>query len=195
MYGKPSLLRSSPQTRLSRSRARGPQSPIQHWDDEMSLMAAEPSPGRCARIHSRSWRPIAPPVTTMKRSSAKRVTVRSHLIPPLGVSIEVYVMEPTRLSIWLEARRWRAASESGPEISNWANGVRSNMATRCLVATCSAATVGDHSLAPSRLEIRLSHPASPAVRRWSRTTVVAPSPRSRRRPRRVPFVLRRMVSV
>ena len=147
MYGKPSSLTSSSETEPSRSRALGPHMPTQHCPGETSATLTEPSSGRCVRIQSRSWSPIAPPVTTRKRSSPRRVTVRSHLIPPLGVSIEVYVIDPTGLFIWLVARCCRAASAPGPVTSNLANGVRSNRAARSRVATCSAATVGDHSRA------------------------------------------------
>ena len=54
---------------------------------------------------------------------------------------------PTRLSIWLAARRWRVARAPGPASSNLANGVMSNIATRSRVTACSAAIVGDHSRA------------------------------------------------
>ena len=145
MYGNPPSLTSSSQTRLSRPRALGPHRPTQHRPDETSATLTERSSGRCDLIQSRSWSPIAPPVTTRKRSLPSRVTVRSHLIPPLGVSIDVYVIDPTGLFIWLEARRWRAPSAPGPVTSNFANGVRSNKAARSRVATCSAATIGDHS--------------------------------------------------
>ena len=147
IYGKPSLLRSSSQTRLSKSRARGPHSPMQHCAVVASVTRAEPSCGMPASIHAKSCSPIAPPVTTMNRSSSSRVTVRSHLIPPLGVSIEVYVMLPTGLFMRFVASRSNAPSAPAPAISNLANGVMSNIATRSRAATCSAATVGDHSRA------------------------------------------------
>ena len=89
MYGKASLERSSSLTASTMSRARGPHRPTQQVPDVRSSRWTEPSSGRLRRIQARSWRPTAPPVTTKKRSSASRVTVRSHMIPPRGASIAV----------------------------------------------------------------------------------------------------------
>ena len=37
---------------------------------------------------------VLPPVMIQKRSESRRVTVTSHLIPPFGVSMAVYVLRP-----------------------------------------------------------------------------------------------------
>src|SRR4029450_11051713 len=71
-----------------RSRARGPQSPRQNRRSVTFAIVTRSSSRSCARSHARSCIPEPPPVTTMKESSPPRVTVRSHRIPPLGVSIE-----------------------------------------------------------------------------------------------------------
>ena len=71
------------------SRARGPHSPRQAYAEVTSATSTEPSPGMWPRIQPRSWLPKAVPVTIRKRRSARRVTVKSHSIPPRLFSIWV----------------------------------------------------------------------------------------------------------
>ena len=96
MYGNPSFETSSAVTPDRTSRARGPQSPKQPSDPVTSriVTASNPPSPCCLRIHPMSWFPNAVPVTSMKRSSASRVTVRSHSMPPRVFSIWVYVDRP-----------------------------------------------------------------------------------------------------
>ena len=63
--------------------------PMQARDEVTSLTVTLPSSGACFRIQPRSWLPKAVPVTMKNRSSAKRVTVKSHSIPPRRLSIWV----------------------------------------------------------------------------------------------------------
>ena len=86
MYGKSSGRRPSG-SRMSRER--GPQIPRQASCEVTSSTRTEPSSGACDGIQARSWRPNAVPVTIRKRSSARRVTVKSHSIPPRSFSIDV----------------------------------------------------------------------------------------------------------
>ena len=67
----------------------GPHTPMLHHFVLSSVIVTEPSSGRWPDIQALSCSAVPPPVTTMKRSLSKRVTVRSHFIPPFGVSIEV----------------------------------------------------------------------------------------------------------
>ena len=80
---------------------------------------------------------------TMKRSSANLVTVRSHTIPPLSSSTDVYVIRPMGWSIWLAVSRWRAASAPGPVTSSLVIAVRSKIAALSRAVLCSAPTMGD----------------------------------------------------
>jgi len=57
-------------------------------------MWTEPSSGAWRRIQARSCMPTEPPVTTQKRVSESRVTVRSRWMPPRSSSIAVYVTLP-----------------------------------------------------------------------------------------------------
>ena len=101
--------------------------------------------GACIRIHARSCRPNAVPVTMRKRSSASRVTVKSHSTPPRGFSICVYVIAPTSRATWLAHMRSRNSGASCPAISIFANEVSSNSAAVVRQATCSAPIAGDQS--------------------------------------------------
>ena len=71
------------------SRARGPQIPSVVHADVRSVICALPSCGRRSAYHFRSAIPCNPPVTTRKRSSPSRITVRSLLNVPLGESTGV----------------------------------------------------------------------------------------------------------
>jgi hypothetical protein len=71
------------------ARELGPQIPRQAKRDVTSSTATEPSSGACEEIQATSWRPKAVPVTMRKRSSPRRVTVKSHSIPPRSFSIDV----------------------------------------------------------------------------------------------------------
>ena len=68
--GTPRWRRRPRRAPATRSRARGPQTPMQHSAEVWSSSATEPSHGRWRVIHAMSCRPTAPPVTTRKRSSA-----------------------------------------------------------------------------------------------------------------------------
>ncbi len=86
MYGKSSGVGVSG-CRISR--AFGPQRPKHAYCEVTSATVTEPSSGAWARIQARSCCPNAVPVTIRKRSSARRVTVKSHSIPPWRLSIWV----------------------------------------------------------------------------------------------------------
>ena len=96
-----------------------------------------------ARIQVMSWMPDPHPVMIMNLSLPSRVTVRSHLIPPLWLSILVYVMRPTGWSIRLDVMCSRDSRAVPPVTSILVNGVRSNIATRDLAPRCSAPATGD----------------------------------------------------
>ena len=76
-------------TDWARSRALGPQRPMQQREDETSVRDTEPSSGRWDLIQARSWGAKEPPVTIRNRSGSRRVMVRSHLILPCLLSSEV----------------------------------------------------------------------------------------------------------
>src|SRR5712692_5890314 len=84
--------------------------------------------GACSRIQARSCRPNAVPVTIRKRSSASRVIVKSHSIPPRWLSICVYVIAPTSRATLLSHNRSRKSAASSPEISILAKDVSSKSA-------------------------------------------------------------------
>ena len=69
------------------SRARGPQIPRHAQAEVTSATCTDPSSGACFLIQPRSWFPNAVPVTIRNRSGARRVTVKSHSIPPREFSI------------------------------------------------------------------------------------------------------------
>ena len=68
-------------------RASGPQRPIQARFDVTS--ATESNSGILMRSHERSCWPKAVPVMIRKRSISRRVMVKSHSMPPRGLSMEV----------------------------------------------------------------------------------------------------------
>ena len=87
--GKPSFETSASVIDCSRSRARGPQTPIVAQLEVRSVICTAPSSGRWSENHLRSRIPSAPPVTTRKWFEPSRMTVRSALIPPDVFSSEV----------------------------------------------------------------------------------------------------------
>ena len=128
MYGKASFARLSVVSGWRMSRAFGPQMPRQANRDVTSSTATEPSSGACERIQARSCWPKAVPVTMRKRSSASRVTVKSHSIPPRSFSICVYVIAPTSRATLLSQRCSRKSAAPAPETSIFANDVSSKSA-------------------------------------------------------------------
>ena len=62
-------------------------------------MLTEPSSGMFSDSQDRSCCPKAVPVTMKKRSSASRVTVKSHSMPPCLFRHSVYTIVPTGTSI------------------------------------------------------------------------------------------------
>ena len=82
---KCSLERSSVVTFCRISRAFGPHNPKQAYSEPTSSMITEPSSAHVA-ASTRIVLPNAVPVTIRKRSSARRVTVKSHSIPPASRS-------------------------------------------------------------------------------------------------------------
>ena len=87
MYANASFARSVVVSGCSSARAFGPQTPRHASADVTSATCTDPSRGACWRIQARSCWPNAVPVTIRKRSSASRVTVKSHSIPPRALSI------------------------------------------------------------------------------------------------------------
>ena len=150
-----------------------------------------------------SWFPNAVPVTSMKRSSASRVTVRSHSMPPRVFSIWVYVTVPVPRSTSFADSRWRNAAASGPLTSILAKLDSSNRPARSRVATCSAAIALDQcspahprgrSLVERRILVR-REPVRPLPARLLaelRPEVGEPRVRRRRleRPSRLPLLAR-----
>src|SRR5438034_1077958 len=123
------------------SRAAGPQRPRHAYFEVTSSTCTES--GACIRIHARSCRPNAVPVTMRKRSSASRVTVKSHSTPPRGLSICVYVIAPTSRATRFAHSRSRKSGASLPAISIFAKEVSSNSAAVVRQAVCSAPIAGD----------------------------------------------------
>src|SRR5215207_4734206 len=110
MYGKSSAPASG--SRISRDR--GPQIPRQASCDVTSSTRTDPSSGAWEWIQARSWRPNAVPVTIRNRFSARRVTVKSHSIPPRSFSIDVYVIAPTsRATLLSQSRSRKSAAPAG----------------------------------------------------------------------------------
>ena len=134
------------------SRARGPQRPRQAYG-AVTSSTATPS-GACSRIHARSCWPNAVPVTMRNRSSASRVTVKSHSIPPRGFSIEVYVIAPTSRATRFAQRCSRKSAAPSPAISILANDVSSK----------SAALAAGEVLGADRGRPEASRPAARAQR-------------------------------
>src|SRR5947209_4431605 len=114
MYGKSSAVVVSG-WRISR--ARGPQRPRHAYFEVTSSTDTEPSSGACERIHAASCWPNAVPVTIRKRSSASRVTVKSHSTPPRRFSICVYVIAPTSRATRLSQSPSRKSAAPGPAAS------------------------------------------------------------------------------
>ncbi len=77
------------------------------------------------------------------RSSASRVTVKSHSIPPRGLSICVYVTWPTSRATRLAHSPSRNSAAPGPVTSSFANEVSSKSAADSRQARCSAPIAGD----------------------------------------------------
>src|SRR5205823_7467485 len=123
MYGKASVERSAVVSGWRMSLARGPHSPRQTRPDVTSARWTDPSSGARDRIHERSCCPNAVPVTIRKRSSARRVTVKSHSIPPRAFSIDVYTIVPGGRPTSLAHNPWRKRSAPGPDTSILANDV------------------------------------------------------------------------
>ena len=172
MYGNPSFETSSAVTLDRMSRARGPQSPKQPSDPVTSRIVTPSNPPSpcCLRIHPMSWLPNAVPVTSMKRSSASRVTVRSHSMPPRVFSIWVYVTVPVARSTSFADSRWRNAAASGPLTSILAKLDSSNRPARSRVAMCSAAMALDQcSPAHPRGRSRASDGSSFDVNQFARS--------------------------
>ena len=145
MYLKSSFARLSVVRGCRISRLFGPQIPRQAKREVTSSTATDPSSGACDLIQARSCWPNAVPVTILKRSSASRVTVKSHSIPPRSFSICVYVIAPTSRATSLSQRCSRKSAAPGPAISILANDVSSNRAAASRVARCSAPIAGDQS--------------------------------------------------
>ncbi len=83
MNGNASFDRSAPVTARRMSRLRGPQSAyVESCPVTSSTRATAPRRRACRRSHDMSCDPYAVPVTTMKASSATRVTVKSDSMPP-----------------------------------------------------------------------------------------------------------------
>ncbi len=78
-----------------------------------------------------------------KCSSPNRVTVKSHSIPPLGLSICVYVTCPMSRATRLAQRPSRNSAAPGPVTSSFANEVSSKSAAASRQARCSAPIAGD----------------------------------------------------
>ena len=124
------------------SRARGPHRPIVVMDDVMSTSSAPRT--SWSRNHFLSDMPAAPPVTTLKCSSPRRMIVRSDLNPPLWLSTGVYTTRPAGTSVWRSAEHCTDASAPGPTMSKIVNADRSNSPARSRIARCSALMMGDH---------------------------------------------------
>jgi hypothetical protein len=92
---------------------------------------------------ARSWVPNAVPVTSMNRSSARRITDRSASIPPRGLRSCVYTTVPTGRSIRFEQRRSRNASAPCPSTSIFEKDDWSNSATASRAARASTSIAGD----------------------------------------------------
>src|SRR6266850_1227813 len=103
------------------SRARGPHRPSVVHDEVRSVICAEPSSGRWSAYHLRSAMPCAPPVTTRKRSSPSRITVRSLLNVPLGLAaVDALAVFVEQLRVRLVPVRALPAGclvEDGPELT------------------------------------------------------------------------------
>ena len=153
---KPSFETSSEVVDARMSRARGPHSPIVVIADVRSTSSAPAV--RWSRNHFLSDMPAAPPVTTRKWCSSRRMTVRSDLKPPSTLSTGVYTTRPAGTSIWRSTVPCREASAPGPVMSKIVNADRSKMPARSRMARCSALMIGDHQ--------RASHSA---VRRVTRS--------------------------
>src|SRR5437588_5380897 len=125
MYPKASSERSPVVTAPRMSLALGPHSPKHTYADVASSTCTDPSPGDHDRIQDRSCWPNAVPVTIQNRSSARRVTVKSHSIPPRALSIDVYTTVPGGLPTSLSQSRWSKSSAPGPATQSLANDVSS----------------------------------------------------------------------
>ena len=125
------------------SRARGPHRPKQTRDEVTSRISTEPSSGRFDRSQPASWLPYAVPVTSMNRSSARRVTVRSAWMPPRRSSSCVYTIDPTGPVDVVARDPLQERAGARPATSSLANDVSSNSAAAGRVASASAAIAGD----------------------------------------------------
>ena len=147
MYGKASFERSDVVSGCSSARLAGPRPRGRRSAEVTSATCTDAVVAAgAARIHERSCWPNAVPVTMRKRSSASRVTVKSHSMPPRGFSICVYVTAPTSRATRLSQSDSRKAAAPGPQTSIFANDDSSKIATASRQARCSAPIAGDQSL-------------------------------------------------
>jgi hypothetical protein len=102
--------------------------------------------------------PNAVPVTMRKRSSASRVTVKSHSMPPRWFSICVYVIAPTSRATRLSHIRSRKSAAPAPTTSIFAKEVSSKSAAVSRQARCSAPIAGDQISPAQPRGRRLSSP-------------------------------------
>ena len=143
------------------SRARGPHRPRHAYSEVTSSTRTEPSSGACWRIQARSCCPNAVPVTILKRSSPRRVTVKSHSMPPRAFSICVYVIAPTSRATRLSQSRSSSSAAPAPEISIFANDDSSKSAAASRQASVLGADRGRPE--PARPAAR----AQRLVARWA----------------------------
>ena len=113
------------------SRARGPHSAKHTRPEVMSRSAHAPVVRQVPAEPRQVVLPYAVPVMNRKRSAVRRVTVRSHSIPPRRFE-QLRVDDPSRpaRSTSLAHIDWRNATAPGPTISSLANEVSSNSAGR-----------------------------------------------------------------
>ena len=140
MYGKPASETSSSVSAASTSRERGPASVSTPARSVTFSSVTPPSSGRCRSIHARSCTSVAAALTTYQRSGPRRVSVRSHSMPPCSSSICVTTMRPSLVGSAFAHRRSRNEVAPGPRTTYFPKLVWSRTPTRSRTARHSAAT-------------------------------------------------------
>ena len=137
--GKASLDRSASVSGATMLRASGPKTPRTAQAEVTSVTVMRASSGVWRAIQSASLTWVEKAVTTRKRSSSRRLTVRSASMPPRSFSHVVYTDVPGSTSTSADEIRFSTVQASGPWTSSLASEVWSNSAAPSRHARCSAA--------------------------------------------------------
>ena len=169
------------------SRAFGPHRPIVESSSVRSTSVAPST--RWSVNHLRSAMPWAPPVTTRKWSSPRRITVRSERNPPFASSTgRVDHLADRDVALRDAGLLHRGERAGAGDVEDRERGQVDHAG---VLAHREVLGVDDRA-PPARVPLVLAGHHGVAVlldagRRWTRTTRAAPSRRSRRTPRRAAF--------